>query len=105
MFSDEQPEFTTSDFVSVVYHERDRRYGGSTGKIQHIRVVQSVGLMEFQTIGDHSPRLWNNASPVVVIVWYDQKIGSLMVMLLALLMNKTKRMTNMPPVLAIWLLA
>ena len=36
--------------------------------------------------------------PVVVVVWYDQKIGSLMVMLLALLMSlEAKRMTNMPP--------
>ena len=37
------PEFATTDFLSAIdeYYKRDRRYGGSTGKIHHIRVVQS----------------------------------------------------------------
>ena len=37
--------------------------------------------------------------PVVFAVWYDQIIGGLMVMLLALFMTlEVKRLTNMPPI-------
>ena len=37
--------------------------------------------------------------PVVLALWYDQIIGGLMVMLLALLMTlEVKRLTNMPPI-------
>ena len=37
------PEFATSDFLLAIdeYYKRDRRYGGSTGEIHHIRMVQS----------------------------------------------------------------
>ena len=44
LFSDKNwPEFATSDFLSAIdeYYKRDRRYGGSTGEIHHIRMVQS----------------------------------------------------------------
>ena len=53
-----------------------------------------------RTIGDHSPRLWSNpSSPCGCSRLVDQKIGSLMVMLLALLMSlEAKRITNMPPI-------
>ncbi len=38
--------------------------------------------------------------PVVFAVWYDQKIGGLMVMFLALFMTlEAKRLTNMPPII------
>ena len=37
--------------------------------------------------------------PVVFTVWYDQRIGGLMVMLLALLMTlEAKRLMEMPPI-------
>ena len=37
--------------------------------------------------------------PVVFVVWYDQKIGGLMVMVLALFMSlEAKRIINMPPI-------
>ena len=36
--------------------------------------------------------------PVVLVVWYDQRIGGLMVVILALFMSvEAKRITNMPP--------
>ncbi len=44
VFSDKHwPEYTTNDFLSAIdeYYKRDRRYGGSTGEIHHIRMVQS----------------------------------------------------------------
>ncbi len=44
VFSDKHwPEYTTTDFLSAIdeYYKRDRRYGGSTGEIHHIRMVQS----------------------------------------------------------------
>ncbi len=44
VFSDKNwPEFATSDLLSAIdeYYKRDRRYGGSTGEIHHIRMVQS----------------------------------------------------------------
>ena len=44
VFSDKYwPEYTTTDFLSAIdeYYKRDRRYGGSTGELHHIRVVQS----------------------------------------------------------------
>ena len=37
--------------------------------------------------------------PVVLVVWYDQKIGGLMVVILAIFMSvEVKRITNMPPI-------
>ena len=37
--------------------------------------------------------------PVVLVVWYDQKIGGLMVVVLALFMSvEANRITNMPPI-------
>ena len=37
--------------------------------------------------------------PVVIVVWYDQRIGGLMVVFLALFMSlEAKRMTKMPPI-------
>ena len=37
--------------------------------------------------------------PVVLVVWYDQKIGGLMVVILAFFMSvEAKRITNMPPI-------
>ena len=37
--------------------------------------------------------------PVVFVVWYDQKIGGLMVVILALFMSvEAKRITNMRPI-------
>ena len=44
MFSDKLwPEYTTSDLLSAIdeYYNRDRRYGGNTGEIYHIRMVKS----------------------------------------------------------------
>ena len=44
LFSDKNwPEFATSDFLSAIdeYYKRDRRYGGGTGEIHHIRMVKS----------------------------------------------------------------
>ena len=38
--------------------------------------------------------------PVVLVVWYDQKIGGLMVVILALFMSvEANRITNMPPIM------
>ena len=37
--------------------------------------------------------------PVVLVVWYDQRVGGLMVMALALFMSlEAKRITNLPPI-------
>ena len=44
VFSDKYwPEYTKTDFLLAVkeYNERERRYGGSLGKINHLRMVQS----------------------------------------------------------------
>ena len=44
VFSDKYwPEYTKSDFLLAIeeYFKRERRYGGSLGKIHHIRMVQS----------------------------------------------------------------
>jgi len=43
VFSDKHwPEYATADFLSAIeeYYKRDRRYGGSTDEIHHIRVIQ-----------------------------------------------------------------
>jgi undecaprenyl diphosphate synthase len=43
LFSDKfWPEYTVTDLLSAIdeYYKRDRRYGGSTGEIHRIRVVQ-----------------------------------------------------------------
>ena len=44
MFSDKHwPEYTTTDLLSAIdeYCKRDRRYGGNTAEIHHIRMVKS----------------------------------------------------------------
>ena len=44
VFSDKNwPEYATTDFLLAIdeYYKRDRRYGGSTADIQHIRMVRS----------------------------------------------------------------
>ena len=44
MFSDKLwPEYTTTDLLSAIeeFYERDRRYGGNTSEIHHIRMVKS----------------------------------------------------------------